>query len=612
MTSDSESQRRGRARPAPPLRVWLEDDAKGAGRMCVLREPFRLGFGAECDIRLEGDEGPAVLFEVEQASGPLLVARALAPAEFDRYVDLRVNGEPLHGPAQDVSPGARLEIVDKGSGHRYHVVVAPPHRGLLRPRNLALTMLVLALAGAGFGGYLYWSLESAHTEISRTGTRVEQAEADLVRTERRVLESLERLEYTEAEIEQAVLELRRLGEASARAIRAEFAERIQGIDQESRNALARLAEQDVQGREQLLEQARRQADALRDEFSDRMVESYRQLQALEQRLLTTMAQRIAASEPTGERFKRVFAQGRDAALLIHTRYQVEFVREQAVTDATSFGTGFLVSPSGLAVTAQHVLFPWRHDEELLTLARLGLVRVVPGSVRWQAWRVGARALREPTDPESVDPDTAYGTHGGMHPLRLLHAPQPELSVRVVSSPLGVIEIPVPVPGASDSAVLQLEDFASPMPHLPPAPGTVRPASLDEVLLVGYPFSLLQDGVAAPQAVRGFVRRESEGLLELDAAVHPGLSGGPVLDRDGAVVGMVMATLSSDVYAVALPLDGLLVLLEAARERVRAEEERLAALGCDPGVVDGEFDARTAEAYRCEARAGAEATPADPS
>jgi len=211
----------------------------------------------------------------------------------------------------------------------------------------------------------------------------------------------------------------------------------------------------------------------------------------------------------------------------------------------------------------------------------------------------------------VDLDTAYASHGGAHTLRLLHAPEPELGVQIVSSPLGVVDVQVPVPGASDSAVLQLVDFASPMAHLAPAPGTAGPASLDEVLLVGYPFSRLHDGVAAPQGIRGFVRRQSEGLLELDAAVHPGLSGGPVLDRDGALVGMVMATLSSDVYAVALPLDGLLALLDEARERVRAEEARLASVGCDPGDVDGVFDARTEQAFRCAEQPGTEAAPAQP-
>ena len=593
---------------AAPLELWLEDKSAGVGRMCVLHEPFRLGFGAECDIRLEGEEGPDVLFEVEQARGPLLVARALAPSEYEGFVDLTLNGEPLRGQAQGLSPGSRLDVVDKHSGRRYQVVVSPVRSRLLRPRNLALLILVLSLAGAGFGGYLYWSLERARSELSRTGSRVEQAEADLARTEGRVREFLDRIEYTEAGFQAALDELRQLGSATARAIRAEFAERVQRIEQDSREALARLAERDTAGRDELLREARRQTEALRGEFSDRMVESYRELQALERRLLDTLAERIAAREPAGERMKRIFADASESVLLILTRYEVEFVREGSVSEMASFGTGFVVSPGGLAITAQHVLYPWRHDRDLVVLERLGLVRVDPDSVRWHAWRRGARALRDPGDPESVDVETAYASTGPEPTLRLLHAREPEFGVQMVPSPVGVVEVPVPVPGASDSAVLQIVDFAAPMPHLALAPATSAPSSLDEVLLVGYPYSRLQDGVAAPQGVRGFVRRQTGGLLELDAAVHPGLSGGAVLDRDGALVGMVMATLRSDVYAVALARDELVSLLGEARERVRADEARLAALGCDPGDVDGTFDARTAQALSCARAREPEAAP----
>jgi len=51
------------------------------------------------------------------------------------------------------------------------------------------------------------------------------------------------------------------------------------------------------------------------------------------------------------------------------------------------------------------------------------------------------------------------------------------------------------------------------------------------------------------------------------------------------------------------LDGLPVLLDEARERVRAEEARLASVGCDPGGVDGVFDVRTGQAFRCAEHAG---------
>ena len=586
---------RGAARAAP--RLALADGSGEPLRMCELREPFRLGFGEECDIRLEGAEGPPVLFQVEEAPGTLLVARVMVPAECENYVDLRIDGEPVQAPLQGLSPGSSVEILDKASGRRYQVTVEQPPRGrALRPRHLAVVMLVLAIVGAAFGGYLYRGLEGARTGLART-------EAELA-------ESLARIESTEAALDEAVGELRAMGEASARGIRTEFDQRLEEIERGSRERLDRLAERDVQGRARLVEEARRQTEALRDEFSGRMVESYRQLKAMEQRLMSTLVERIGQLEPEGARFKRAFERAGPASLLLRTSYEVYVTRDDSVTEAHSLGTGFVVSPSGLAITAQHVLFPWRFDSEFLVLERLGLVRVVPGSTRWQAWPLGARVFARPDDPESVQPETGYGSHEGKHPLRLLYAPEPETTLTMVSSPLGVIDIAEPVPGATDSAVLQLADFSGPMPHIPPLATSPAPAPLDEVLLVGYPFSRLADGIARPQAVRGFVRRASGGLLELDAAVHPGMSGGPVLDADGALVGMVMATLNSDVYGVALPADSLAALLVSARERVREEEAALAAMGCDPGPVDGTFDAATLAAYRCKEQqeAAGEAAP----
>jgi hypothetical protein len=57
--------------------------------------------------------------------------------------------------------------------------------------------------------------------------------------------------------------------------------------------------------------------------------------------------------------------------------------------------------------------------------------------------------------------------------------------------------------------------------------------------------------------------------------------------------MAIGVLQSDVYGLAIRARDLRRVLE---------EARLQALGCDPGQVDGVFDARTWEAYGCE-RAG---------
>jgi S1-C subfamily serine protease len=86
------------------------------------------------------------------------------------------------------------------------------------------------------------------------------------------------------------------------------------------------------------------------------------------------------------------------------------------------------------------------------------------------------------------------------------------------------------------------------------PGLIVPATLgnpnamrvgDEVFPVGNPFGLYSSMTAG--VISGFNRsfspsegdRRLEGLIQIDAAVNPGNSGGPLLNRSGQVVGIVV-------------------------------------------------------------------------
>jgi S1-C subfamily serine protease len=95
----------------------------------------------------------------------------------------------------------------------------------------------------------------------------------------------------------------------------------------------------------------------------------------------------------------------------------------------------------------------------------------------------------------------------------------------------------------DIAVLQA---LTPPPQFIPAvlgnPGALQVG--DEAFAVGHPFGLY--GSMSAGVISGFDRTfrpkgsqtEIQGLIQFDAAVNPGNSGGPLLNRDGQVVGIV--------------------------------------------------------------------------
>ena len=96
------------------------------------------------------------------------------------------------------------------------------------------------------------------------------------------------------------------------------------------------------------------------------------------------------------------------------------------------------------------------------------------------------------------------------------------------------------------------------------PGAMRVGS--DAFVVGNPFGL-EDSMSAG-VVSGLNRsfqapgsnQVLRGLIQVDAAVNPGNSGGPLLDRSGAVVGIVNALVNpskEDVFigiGLAVPID----------------------------------------------------------
>ncbi len=98
-------------------------------------------------------------------------------------------------------------------------------------------------------------------------------------------------------------------------------------------------------------------------------------------------------------------------------------------------------------------------------------------------------------------------------------------------------------GDHDLALLKIEPFEK-LPTIgeiefdaPEPPGGT------EVFCIGFPLgrSVMQQGeTVIASTFRGIVSRKVQSYLQVDAAIHPGASGGPVIDGLGKVVGIVTA------------------------------------------------------------------------
>ena len=122
-------------------------------------------------------------------------------------------------------------------------------------------------------------------------------------------------------------------------------------------------------------------------------------------------------------------------------------------------------------------------------------------------------------------------------------------------------------GRKDLALIKIDKFDG-IPHIQGIDTEqARPPSGTEVFLLGFPYGrrAMQDGnKMIASTFRGIVSRSVAEYLQVDAPVHPGNSGGPVIEDDGTVIGVVVGMQRIDDVQAA-PDIGYIIPISHAKE-----------------------------------------------
>ncbi|MDP9295374.1 MAG: trypsin-like peptidase domain-containing protein [Actinomycetota bacterium] len=211
------------------------------------------------------------------------------------------------------------------------------------------------------------------------------------------------------------------------------------------------------------------------------------------------------------------------------------------------GSGFVVNPNGVVVTASHVVEP---DDQ--ALQNYAANKLILEGLNYSYPKANSSPFSQYTLPLhslSVVLQQCYKAIACDFTITPTVTVYSALDVSQATLPQGKPARVLSSTGfaATDVAILQIE--GSNMPTVSLAKTATDLASGDDVIALGFPgssTSALTTGVTTPAKVFGHVSNiRTEGtskLVEIDANIEPGESGGPVVNSSGDVIGLVSFTL----------------------------------------------------------------------
>jgi len=211
------------------------------------------------------------------------------------------------------------------------------------------------------------------------------------------------------------------------------------------------------------------------------------------------------------------------------------------------GSGFVVNPSGVVVTAGHVVQPDEqeiHNYAANKLVLEGLDYTYDGS---------------PFDQYTITDNRYYNQmlqqcYSGVActfeitPLVTVYTAK---DIAGSQEPTGMEARVLAATTFEDTDVAVLQVNGTNMPTVPLAKTAGGLQSGQEITALGFAGSAQQlpTGVTEPAKIFGHISNirpvGSSKLIEIDANLEPGTSGGPVIDADGNVIGLVSFTIPTD-------------------------------------------------------------------
>lgn len=232
------------------------------------------------------------------------------------------------------------------------------------------------------------------------------------------------------------------------------------------------------------------------------------------------------------------------------------------------GTAFLVDSNGYLLTNRHVACPWLDDVTLFQVYNQHAVLKKPVEFdhRMFLWFEGEKAFnRLPALKGSEDLSDSYSlssayTNNGKGNLRIVGVPRSSLKTgEMIKSPF-----------KNDFAVIKIDTLPS---HLKPLPLDTETAAdnikrLTPVIILGFPLgNRTQDDHINTSITRGYVRRTTKELIQVDSSIYRGNSGGPAINDKGRVIGIASGVVTDQAgghLSVTTPLSDFGLILPISR------------------------------------------------